>query len=106
MRDTAHDGLVEPLHSGVPGRARLRVAGLHRSPDLQAVLECGLAALPGVTSVAASPLTGNLLVRFDPALASLAGVLDRAAALVCGDLPPPPPDDTGPGPPDWHTRSV
>ena len=106
MRDTAHDGLVEPLHSGVPGRVRLRVAGLHRSPDLQAALECGLATLPGVTSVTASPLTGNLLVQFDPALASLGGVLDRTAALVCGGIPPTPPNDTSPGLPDWHARNA
>jgi Ca2+-transporting ATPase len=59
---------VEPLHTAVSGRARLRVQGLYRSIPLAARLEQTLRAHPGVRSVRASPRTGNLLVLFDPAL--------------------------------------
>jgi Ca2+-transporting ATPase len=106
--DVARRGLVEPVHVAVAGRARLRVAGLRRSPAVQWTLERGMAALPGVRSAAASTLTGNLLVHFDSAT-PLAAITARAAALVRGDVLPPeetrePP--AGAAGPDWHARGA
>jgi P-type Ca2+ transporter type 2C len=103
--------LAEPIHTAVAGRARIRVAGLHRSPSMQDLLERGLAALPAVRSAAADPRTGNLLVLFDLESSSLEPVLARIAALVRGEVVPPPreagragdgrPDPGGEGP-EWH----
>jgi Ca2+-transporting ATPase len=59
------DPCVIPLHTTVPGRARFRVIGLFRDPELKARLEQNLVAAPGITSVMANILTGNLLVLFD-----------------------------------------
>src|SRR5918998_1550520 len=80
-------GPVSPVHLGVPGRARLRVAGLHRAPQMQARLERGLLALPGIRSADASSRTGNLLLRFDPAL-ELGAIIRHAEALVRGESEP------------------
>jgi Ca2+-transporting ATPase len=89
---------------GIPGRARLRVSGLRRAPEVQARLELGLLALPGVRSADASPSTGNLLVWFDPAL-ELRAILRLAEALARGEILP---RDAGGGAeaaaaPPWHS---
>jgi hypothetical protein len=61
----------------LPGRLRLR---LPRDADLERLIEA-LGDRPGVTAVTASPLTGGLLVRFDPERADAEGLLD----VVVGD---------------------
>ena len=50
--------------SSVPGRMRLRAAALKRSLAAAARVESGLAALLGVKSVEASPVTGTVLVTY------------------------------------------
>ncbi|MEN8175197.1 MAG: HAD-IC family P-type ATPase [Pseudomonadota bacterium] len=57
--------LVAPVHVQVPGRARLSIAGLYRSPALKKILETGLAASQKIKSVEANILTGRLLIRHD-----------------------------------------
>jgi hypothetical protein len=52
--------------SSIPGRARLRLPGWNRDEDGPWQIEAGLRGLPGVTQAAANPLTGSVLVRFDP----------------------------------------
>jgi P-type Ca2+ transporter type 2C len=59
---------VFPIHTAVPGRARLRVAKLHRSPALKASLESILPTLEGVHQAKANVVTGNLLIHFDAGL--------------------------------------
>jgi Ca2+-transporting ATPase len=59
---------IAPVHAGVPGRVRLKVAGLRRSPRLKRLMEEGLAVCAGVLSVSASIETGNLLILFDEGL--------------------------------------
>jgi hypothetical protein len=77
------------------GRLRLR---LPRDADLDRVTEA-LRGRPGVTAVTASPLTGGLLVRYDPERADADGLLE----VVAGDAalerlapagPPPPSSGT------------
>ena len=103
--------LVEPVHTAVAGRARLRVTGLHRSPVLGNTLERGLRMLPGVRAATANLLTGNLLVHFDPAL-PLGPIVERTTALVRGDVLPPRPEEmsVGEAPGDqatgWHARDT
>ncbi|HYZ31254.1 MAG TPA: HAD-IC family P-type ATPase [Crenalkalicoccus sp.] len=99
---------VTPLHTAVAGRARLQVAGLHRSTALKSALERGLAALPGVHSAAANPRTGNLLVHHDPDLVPVATIIDRAGALARGEVQPPPEEALagGSGGADWAARDA
>jgi P-type Ca2+ transporter type 2C len=63
--DPVASARVVPIHTGVRGRARFKVAGLHRSALMKRVLERLLAGVAGIGQVSASELTGNVLVRFD-----------------------------------------
>ena len=69
---------VRVVHDAVPGRARLHLNGLYGAPPLAAAVERDMAGMVGVSAVAASPRTGNVLVLFDPAL-PLAQVMARLA---------------------------
>lgn len=97
--------IVWPVHAAIPGRARLHLPGLRRAPALKSLLERGLPALPGVQSASASTETGNLLVQFDPAL-PLSRILERVAALVRGEVLPPPAESAPAAAPRWYARSV
>ena len=48
------------------GRLRIKITGLKRSPETSATVESNLRSLDGVNHVNANPLTGNLLVLFEP----------------------------------------
>jgi hypothetical protein len=48
------------------GRLRIKITGLKRSPETSVAIESNLGSLGGVTQVTANPLTGNLLVLFEP----------------------------------------
>jgi len=98
-------GPVSTVHDRVPGRIRLHVAGLRQSPELQDVLERGMAVLPGVSAASASVDTGNLLVQFDPAIPPY-HISQRVVALVRGDALPPDEDGTPGDAPRWHARDV
>ncbi len=58
--------------SVLPGRIRWDVPVIFRDPRLALRLERKLAGLPGIAGASASPLTGRVLVSFDPALAAAA----------------------------------
>jgi Ca2+-transporting ATPase len=60
--------MIQPIHTAVPGRARYKIEGLYRSESLKRHLETRLMAIDSIQAVSASALTGNILVRFDPAL--------------------------------------
>ncbi len=81
--------MADTLHH-LPGRLRLRLAALRRNPDLAARLRSSLAALPGLAGVDVNPLTGSVLVHYDPAAGSLAGLAAALAAhgIAMPDLPP------------------
>jgi P-type Ca2+ transporter type 2C len=70
-----------PLHTCVPGRARIRIGGLQGSPELARRLWTGLSANPGVSWVRASDLTGNVTIEFDGAFG-----LRAIYALICAVL--------------------
>lgn len=76
---------VWPVHTAVPGRVRLRVAGLYRCEALRRRLESGLAGVPGVRSAQASVLTGRVLILFD-----LGTPAERLTSAVEELLGPPP----------------
>jgi P-type Ca2+ transporter type 2C len=95
---------ITPVHTSVPGRARLKVAGLRGSLALKDRLERGCSAAPGVRSVTASGLTGNVLVEFDPTMC-LDRIVDHLARLLRGDTVA---SDNGPidRGPAWHAISA
>jgi len=62
----AYRASVLPLHVSLPGRVRLRVAGLYRNERVRAQLEHRLAALAWIERVSANVITGQVLVLFDP----------------------------------------
>ncbi len=57
--------MIVTLHAAVQGRARFRVPGLKGSEPLGRKLEQRLAIESEILNASASPLTGNLLVRFN-----------------------------------------
>ncbi len=73
--------LVRPVHTAVPGRARLEVTGLRRSERVRGIIESGLAGEPGITSVWANPVTGRVLVLFTAEVA-LTKVIAALGALL------------------------
>jgi Ca2+-transporting ATPase len=72
-------GAVTPLFVAVPGRARLRVTGLRRQPLAGYHLEDRLSGHEAIRKVHASPLTGNLLVLFEPAGLSIDDLIREVA---------------------------
>jgi Ca2+-transporting ATPase len=54
------------LSTAVPGRARLRIARLRGQPVLASRLEDRIAGDDGIRTVRVSPVTGSVLVQFDP----------------------------------------
>lgn len=76
------DPRVVPIHTILRGRARFNVAGLYRSSAMKRRLEEQLSLENWVHFVSANPLTGNVLIRFDPEreLESVVDLLREAAA--------------------------
>ncbi len=58
------DGDIRIVHA-IPGRVRLKVAGLKANPDLGTVIQTRLKSVPGIQAVETQPLTGSVLVLFD-----------------------------------------
>src|SRR5687767_580600 len=61
-------------HDRVPGRLRLRVPAIKVRAAKGPLVERALAARPGVRAVRVNPITGSLLIQFDPASASPADI--------------------------------
>lgn len=59
------DGEIRIVHA-IPGRVRLKVAKLRETPPLAEVIQERLGAVRGIRGVEATPLTGSVLVLFDP----------------------------------------
>jgi len=65
------------------GRLRIKAAGVKGSPSGAGRVEARLREIAGVLNVAANPMTGNVLVLYDPAIASQGLVVDALRALGC-----------------------
>jgi hypothetical protein len=61
----------------LPGRLRVKVAGIKKSPETAGTVEQALRREPGVTAVGANPVTGSVLVHFDPSRTCPATLLRR-----------------------------
>jgi hypothetical protein len=55
---------LQVVHA-LPGRVRLKVAGVKGNPDLARRAQESLAQVPGIKQVAAQPTTGSLLIHYD-----------------------------------------
>jgi Ca2+-transporting ATPase len=82
-------GLIKPIHTTVPGRARLEVVGLYHSTSLKRRLEAALSADEIIRSFEANTRTGRLLVQFSDTVA-LEVVLARIASELEAALDWPP----------------
>jgi hypothetical protein len=89
-------GSVELLHA-TPGRIRLRIAEVKANPALARQIQGQFSGFRGVRRVEANPLTGSVLVLYDPAMsATIAEMADR---LIPGlDVEAKGPAGPGPGP--------
>ncbi len=58
-------GDVKVVHF-IPGRVRLKVPQLKRSPELKESMEAAFAAIPGVAGIEVNALTGSVLLSYDP----------------------------------------
>jgi hypothetical protein len=63
----------------VPGRLRVKTPALKRSPARAERVCAAVTALQGVSSAEANPVTGSLVVTYDPLRADPRGVLARLA---------------------------
>jgi len=77
------------------GRLRIKVAGVKGSPSGASRVEVGLRSVGGVREVLANPMTGNVLVLYDPAITCQGDIVAALRALGClpyknptGDLAP------------------
>jgi P-type Ca2+ transporter type 2C len=93
---------IVPLHTAVPGRARLQIGGLRGAPSIASLLERGLTGFGGMQEVSASALTGNIMVRYERAT-SLDQLIDRIGGLLRGEITPAVDD---PAECDWHEHEV
>lgn len=68
--------------SEVPGRVRLRVAGVRDNPERSEAVLNVLHTLSGVRTADVNPLTGSALLRYDPARLTLPEI--QAALMPLG----------------------
>ena len=94
-------GKFDVVHH-LPGRLRLRSASLKGDARASEQARRALAAIEGVTSVAANPCTGSLLVEYDPTVLPPSDIIDVLAGH--GYMPGAP--DTGVEPDAGWTDQV
>ncbi|PTB17894.1 hypothetical protein C9I57_25555 [Trinickia symbiotica] len=75
--------LADQIHH-VPGRLRLKLSAIKRNDARARLAEQQLGVLDGVRSAIGNPLTGSLVVRFDPELISAERIF--AELRACGLL--------------------
>ncbi len=94
---------VAPVFT-LPGRARVRVEGLRRKPDVATRLTARLTGQPAIRRVQASTLTGNVLIIFDAPALDLRRLLAVVAeAAASGPMPH---DPARPRAEGWHTLTA
>ena len=81
--------MIRLVHASVPGRVRLEVGGLYRSPGLKRQLEEHLLAAEGIRSASANIRTGRLLLVYlpDTPVESLVAMLEEMLGAVCDRQP-------------------
>jgi hypothetical protein len=78
--DMEHGG-IKVVHA-IPGRVRVKMARLKENPALVREVQERLSAVQGIQRVEANPITGSVLILYDPAaFESLPSLLSLAACL-------------------------
>ena len=77
---------ITAVHTIVPGRARLKIAGLRRSPTLKREIEAVVANVSCLKGVKANTLTGNMLVFYDDHVSS-SDLIELLSAALAGVIP-------------------
>lgn len=85
------------MRSSIPGRVRWQIDDLRGRPELATAIAALVVRTAGVMAASSSPVTGSLLVRFDPELDldRLGDAVDEAVSVARADTSPPP-SRTGP----------
>ena len=65
------------------GRLRIKVAGVKGTPTGASRVESHLRSVDGVLEVIANPMTGNVLVLYDPSGTDQSGIMGALRALGC-----------------------
>jgi P-type Ca2+ transporter type 2C len=78
---------VEILHHASPGRIRLKAAALYRREDAKAPIEQAILGISYVESVRGNPLTGSILIHFNPDHAGVDRVLNDLESIL-GEISP------------------
>jgi hypothetical protein len=73
---------VRIVHAAVTGRVRLALGSLKRDPERARHLETVAATWPEVRRASASSATGNLLLEFDPRLATVEQIVGRVQGVA------------------------
>lgn len=87
--DRLPDGIAPfgiTVRSSVPGRIRLAVIALRNQPVRARAVEATLRQIPGVRAVTITPMTGSVLVHYDPDILTLARLV-VAITVAVGDQP-------------------
>jgi len=71
----------------LPGRMRLRFKALKGRPSIAAELRQHLGAVPGISHVDVNPLTGSLLLHYDPHAITTPAFLDALSGPLEELLP-------------------
>lgn len=81
----------------VPGRLRVKAPALKRNPRLAAQVCSAAMTLDGVSGAEANPVTGSLIVTYDPLRIDPRMVLQRLAedGVIRADVSLPEPDQVG-----------
>jgi copper chaperone CopZ len=69
------------LAHDIPGRFRVRIPAIKGEQGSAAEIEARLRQVPGVRTVLANPITGSVLVEYQPPATSMRGVLQSSGLL-------------------------
>ena len=77
---------MSPIHH-VPGRFRVRVDGVKGSPSNARSIEKSLMGMHGILGATGNPVTGSVVVHYDPKCTDLSSVLEalskQESACLC-----------------------
>jgi len=86
-----HEILPSGCVHALPGRLRVKLAAIKRAPAVAEHLEQVLRRDKGVVDAVANPLTGSVLVHYDPQRTTSQAILSRLAPYGLSSTTPPPP---------------
>jgi hypothetical protein len=74
-----HEALPSGCVHALPGRMRVKLTAIKKAPAAAKELEEALRREPGIAEAVANPVTGSMLVHYDPQRTSMQAILTRLA---------------------------